>query len=93
MSCSAAARRWRVFSTTSAGALAVNPALASLARACPASFAAAARSFSIRRRSAATSITPAVSSSTVTPSASIAADGVNPASGGLSRSRKRMRSS
>ena len=56
--------------------------MASLRSACSASARAAARSFSIRRRSAATSITPAVSSSTVTPSATTDAVGAKLRAGG-----------
>ncbi len=90
MSARAASSRSRVFATTSAGALARNDSLASLRCACSASARAAARSFSIRRRSAATSITPAVSSSTVTFSASTEVVGRNCGPGSLSRSSARM---
>ena len=83
-------------STTAAGALAVKPALASFRSACSASARAAARSFSIRRRSAATSMTPATSSSAVMPSTSIDAEAVKPSAAGetgSSRSSDRIRSS
>ena len=48
------------------------------------------RSFSIRRRSAATSMAPAVSSSTVTPSACTDPVGANPSAGADRRSSARM---
>ena len=71
MSASAAGEALRGdFSMTSAGALAVNASLPSLAVIDWASLRAAARSLSSRLRSAATSTVPARSSSTVTPSAS-----------------------
>ena len=93
MSAWAVSRRWRVLSTMAAGARAVKSELASLRSACSASARAAARSFSIRRRSAATSMTPATSSSAVMPSTSMDADGVKPSAGGPSRSSDRICSS
>ena len=70
MSDSAAARRWRDFAMTSAGALSVKPRCRAWPASARASLRAAARSFSSRLRSAATSTVPARSSSTVTPSVS-----------------------
>ena len=81
--------RSRCFSTTFSGALAMNSSLPSLAVVWANSFCAAARSFSSRRRSAATSMVPEVSSSTMTmpplsPTSS-AADGVKSAAGSVMR--------
>ena len=64
--------------------------MASFRSAWSASLRAAARSLSIRRRSAATSIPAAVSSSTVMPSASTDAVAVKPSPGAVSRSSDRM---
>ena len=85
--------RARILATTSSGALARNASLPSLAAGHASSFCAAARSFSSRRRSAATSTVPEVSSSTSTvprdSRTSTDAVGVNPSLGvGQPRQRR-----